>query len=365
MPTRQPSSSSGTLESPHWRVAVVGTGFIAREHLRCLGTLPNVEIVGVCDLSPAVAESTAERIGGTRWFTDHRRMLDELRPQVVHVLTPAASHSRIALDVLDAEAHVFVEKPITTSYEEWTVLQDRARATGRWLVESQNYRFDPSVQRLTKLVESGDVGKVWHVDVRFFQAIGGSTHPFGDTNAPHAVLSLPGGAITDFLPHMASLVYQFVGEHRTVSPLWRRRDASGVLPYDELVAVVEAVGGTATMAFNANSRPEGFWLDVYGTNVQARINIYDGRLTIARAQRGPSPLTGLRNALQEAGSVVDAAVASLWQNVSGGPGSYKGLWILIERFYAALSANGAPPVTLSEIDAVKRLVTACTSSVTP
>lgn len=364
MRSRRSAPASEKHDPPRWRAAVVGTGFIAREHLGCLRQLANVEVVGICDLSAAVAEATADRIGGTRWFTDHRRMLSSLQPQVVHVLTPAASHYRIASDALDAGAHVLVEKPITASYEEWTGLRDRARAAGRWLVESHNYRFDPSVQQLTRLVETGDFGKVSHVDVRFFQAIGGSAHPFADPNAPHPTLSLPGGPITDFLPHMASLVYQFLGEHRTASPLWRQRDASGILPYDELLAVVDAAGGTATMAFNANSRPEGFWLDVYGTQFQARINLYDGRLTIARAKRGPSQFTPLANALQEAGSAAQAAVASLWQMTSGAPGSYKGLWVLIERLYAALSEGGAPPVTLGEIDAVKRLVTDCTAVVT-
>ncbi len=364
MRARRSPPASEKHRPPRWRAAVVGTGFIAREHLGCLRQLPNVDVVGVCDLSPAVAEATSDRIGGTRWFTDHRRMLSSLEPQVVHVLTPAASHYRIASDALDAGAHVLVEKPITASYEEWTGLRDRARAAGRWLIESHNYRFDPSVQRLTRLVESGAFGRVCHVDVRFFQAIGGSAHPFADPNAPHPALSLPGGPITDFLPHMASLVYQFLGEHRTVSPLWRQRDASGTLPYDELLAVVDAAGGTATMAFNANSRPEGFWLEVYGADIQARVNLYDGRLTIARAKRGPSQLTPLANALQEAGSVTRAAVASLWQMMSGGPGSYKGLWVLIERLYAALSEDGAPPVTPGDIDAVNRLVTDCTAVVT-
>lgn len=353
----------GPPPSARWRTAVVGTGFIAREHLGCLRQLPNVDIVAVCDRSPAVGEATAERIGGARWFSDHGRMLQETAPNVVHVLTPAASHFGIAMDAIDAGAHVFVEKPITTSYEEWTRLRERAEAAGRWLVENHNYRFDPSVLRVARLVESGHFGAVCHVDVRFFQAVGDPAHPFGDPNAPHPTLSLSGGPISDFLPHMASLVYAFVGQHRRVQTLWRKRNASGLLPYDEFLAVVEAAGGAATMAFNANSRPEGFWLDVHGTTSQARINLYDGRLTIARARRGPLPLTAVSNGIAEAGSVTRAAVAGLWERVSGGPGSYRGLWLLIERFYAALDADGDPPVTPEEIDAVNRLVTDCAPSV--
>jgi hypothetical protein len=53
-----------------------------------------VEITGVCDLSPALARFTAERFGAARWFTDYREMLDECDADIVHVLTPPATHER-------------------------------------------------------------------------------------------------------------------------------------------------------------------------------------------------------------------------------------------------------------------------------
>ena len=58
------------------KAALIGTGQIAQQHLACLLTLPEVILAGVCDLSRAMAESTAERFGAATWFTDHRAMLD-------------------------------------------------------------------------------------------------------------------------------------------------------------------------------------------------------------------------------------------------------------------------------------------------
>lgn len=123
---------------------VVGTGFIAGQHMACLNRLPGVDVVGVCDLSPAVVEATAERYGVEIWFTDHRAMLERLRPDVVHVATPAVTHLEIADDALDVGAHV-VERPIAASYDEWAQLRDRASKAGRWLVEDYNYLFDRCV----------------------------------------------------------------------------------------------------------------------------------------------------------------------------------------------------------------------------
>ncbi len=57
------------------RVAVIGGGYIAREHLACLNSLDGVEVVGICDVSPVMAEATAEQFGVAKWYTDHRELL--------------------------------------------------------------------------------------------------------------------------------------------------------------------------------------------------------------------------------------------------------------------------------------------------
>ena len=54
------------------KVALIGAGQIARQHLACLKTLPGVELAAVCDLSAATAEATAERYGIGAWVAAGR-----------------------------------------------------------------------------------------------------------------------------------------------------------------------------------------------------------------------------------------------------------------------------------------------------
>ncbi|MGC2778134.1 MAG: Gfo/Idh/MocA family oxidoreductase, partial [Bradyrhizobium sp.] len=117
------------------KAALIGAGQIARQHLACLNTLPGVELVAICDLSPATAEAAAERYAIPFWFTDHRAMLEQVRPDVVHVTTPPTSHFRLGMDALDAGAHVIVEKPATSTFEELETLTRRAKEKGRHVVE--------------------------------------------------------------------------------------------------------------------------------------------------------------------------------------------------------------------------------------
>lgn len=338
------------------RAAVIGLGQIARQHLACVQQLPGVEVAAVCDLSPAVAECTAERTGVRSWFTDYRTMLAEVRPDVVHVTTPPTSHYRLALDSLDAGAHVVVEKPATATYDELDALARRAEEKGRALVEDYNYLYNRATREIVRRIESGEFGDVVHVDVLICLDIldpGG----FADPNAAHPCLSLAGGAIADFLPHLASLAWLFVGPHTRASAVWKKRSKT-ILPYDELRAVVDAERGTASLGFSASSQPDGFWLRVYGTRMHATANLFETRLTFDRVRPGPKPLRPLLNGLEEGKSVRRSAVRSLLRKFSGGPGAYDGLWELLGRTYRALADGGPLPVPARQVLEVNRLVEA-------
>jgi predicted dehydrogenase len=339
------------------KTALIGTGQIARQHLGCLRELPGVEVVGVCDLSPAMAESAAERFGIPAWFTDHRRMLEEVRPDVVHVTTPPTSHYFLAMAALDAGAHVLVEKPATVTLGELETLIGRASERGRYVVEDYNYLFNDTTRTIVGLIESGEFGAVTHVEVQICLDILGKGSPFADPNAPHPCLTMAGGAIADFLTHLACLAHLFVGPHRSAHSVWSKRSPRpSPLPSDEFRALIDAERGTAVIGFSANARPDAFWLRVYGEKMQAVANLFETRLTIDRVRKGPKPLTPLINGLHEARAVGRSAFSGLKRKLSGGPGAYNGLWELLARTYEALGSGAVPPITTQQSVEVNRLV---------
>ena len=177
-----------------------------------------------------------------------------------------------------------------------------------------------------------------------------------DPDLPHPSLSLPGGAIAEFLTHLAYLAYAFVGPHRSVRTIWSKRDARSPLPSDEFRAMVNGEHGTATLGFSSHVQPDVFWLRVYGTKMRAVVNLFEPRLTIDRTRSGLRPLTPLINGWREAKDVRHAAVGGLVRKLSGGPGAYEGLWELLRRTYDALGSGAEPPVSMRQIDDVNRLV---------
>lgn len=337
------------------KAALIGAGYIAREHLGCLQTLPGVELTAICDLSSATAEAAAERYGIKTWFTDHRAMLEKARPDVVHITTPATSHFALAKDSLDAGAHVIVEKPATSTFDELATLVRRAQETGCHLIEDHNYVFNRATQQILRRVETDEFGAVTHVEVLICLDILGP-NGFADPNSPHPALKLAGGAIADFLPHLASLAHAFVGPHRSAHAVWTKRKAS-VLPFDEFRGLVDAERGTAALGFSAGSQPDAFWLRVYGERMQATANLFETRLTFDGPRNVPKPLRPFFSGLEEGKTIRRAAFATLLRKFKG-PGAYEGLWELLARTYRALAEGSPLPVTEAHVLEVNRMVEA-------
>lgn len=343
------------------KAAIVGAGQIARQHLACLRQLPDVDVVGVCDLSRAMAEAAAHQFEIPRWFTSLEQMLDETCPDVLHVTTPPESHYALAKQALEARTHVFIEKPATEHVSQLEELMQRASSTGRFLLEDHNYLFNRSVQRVLQWIGAGRMGQIVHAEVHCFVDIGGEGSVFADHNLRHPALNLPGGAITDFLPHLAYLAIAAVGPHESAQVSWQKRDVDSPLPYDEMRALLECQRGTATLNFSSGIQPDAFFIRVYGTRMRAEAHLFEPRLTAERIRAGGGPLMPIANGLDVAWRSGASAAASLVRKLNGGPGAYEGLWELLRRLYSAVRDTTPPPVSPSQVLETARLVDALTT----
>lgn len=337
------------------QAAVIGAGQIAKQHLGALAVASNVEALGVCDLSPAMAESTADRFGLKDWTTDYRELLDK-RPDVVHITTPPASHFELARECLNAGCHVLVEKPATVEYHQFVELKDLAADKNLWLIEDHNYQFNRSVQEMLSSVESGELGDVRHVDVQICLNLFGDGSRFADQDLPHPAMREAAGVVSDFLTHLCYLGYLFVGEHSEFSAYFNRRSELDNDPITDFQALVNGQRGTAQLGLSSHGQPDVFTVEVQGTRGSMSTNLFEAGTVRSELLGGPQPLVPVRNALRRGKAERRNALRSLWRKLSGGPGAYEGLWLLVAKIYESLGSGGPPPIAMSQIEAVNRLV---------
>jgi predicted dehydrogenase len=337
------------------RAAVIGAGQIAKQHLAALASLRRVEVVGVCDLSPIMAEATADRFGVRNWYTDYRELLDVAKPAVVHIVTPASTHFPLARDALDSGCHVLVEKPITQELAELDELLDAATAARRWLVEDHNYLYNDALRQMLARRDAGEFGVIRRVDVQLNLAIFGPGSRFSDGDLPHPALCEPIGPVSDFLTHLCYLAHAFVGPHHRVETV-RLTANDHEPPRENFRALIAGRDAVATIGFCSDSQPDAFTVRVEGTRMQMETNLFEVGSLESRLLSGPNPLQPIRNALSHARAECRNAFGSLKRKLSGGPGAYEGLWELVRQLYIQLETGSEPPIAPEQIREVSQLV---------
>lgn len=153
------------MERPMIRAAIIGAGGVARtQHAPGLARLDGVKIVAVCDVDEARAASLAGEYGA-KAYADYHRMLEEERPEIVHVCTPEAYHYEPVMAALDAGAHVFCEKVMAETLPKARAMVQKALQTGRWLGVDYNYRFMPAFGKLKELIDGGELGRIALINI--------------------------------------------------------------------------------------------------------------------------------------------------------------------------------------------------------
>jgi UDP-N-acetylglucosamine 3-dehydrogenase len=149
------------------RVGVIGCGSIAQHrHLPEYKSNKNVEIVAVCDINEERAQAVAEKYG-VKAYTNYEELVSSGLVDVVSVCTPNYLHAPISIAALNAGLHVLCEKPMATSKQEAEEMIAAAKESGKKLMIGHNQRFVPSHQKARKLIESGEIGKIYSFRTAF------------------------------------------------------------------------------------------------------------------------------------------------------------------------------------------------------
>lgn len=163
-------------------VAIIGTGGIARTHAAAFQQFPErVKITHLVNTarSPEKAENFRRDLGLDAEICDfHRKILDVPAINLVSVCTPPYCHSEIAVDFLNADKHVLMEKPMGTSLAECDAIISAAEHSGKILSPVAQNRFLDTYMNLKTVLDSGKIGRVVHAraDSHWWRG-----HPYYDT----------------------------------------------------------------------------------------------------------------------------------------------------------------------------------------
>lgn len=146
------------------RIGIIGSGGIARSHVRGYNTMPEVEIVAVADVIPGKAAEFIQATGLAKAtaYDDYRQLLEQ-DLDGVSICTPNVAHHRTSVDALLAGKHVLVEKPMAVTLEQAVDMVQASRKADKMLSIGFQPRYDPNMHVVKEIVQSGQLGKVYYV----------------------------------------------------------------------------------------------------------------------------------------------------------------------------------------------------------
>lgn len=145
------------------RHAVVGVGRQGALHAKVFASLPDCEVVALCDVDPGQFGVAVERVpdlAKAARIDDYRRVLDDGTIDSVSIATPDHWHTPIALAALQAGKHVYVEKPCSHNIREAFLLKAAAARTGRCVQQGTQGRSGEAIKQAVAMLREGAIGKV-------------------------------------------------------------------------------------------------------------------------------------------------------------------------------------------------------------
>lgn len=312
------------------RVGLIGCGKMGVHHLKAIAATGVSSVVGIAD--PA---TTADDLGATlppdaRVYGDAAEMLADARPDIVHIVTPPATHVALALLAIDAGCHVYVEKPFTATAAEARRVLDAAHARGVTVCAGHQVLFEAPALAVWKAL--GTIGRLVHVESYFsFKMVRRTITPVDQ--------------VKDILPHA---VYPLVDQLRTGT-------GNAADPIDVVGISVGADGNayallrlgetTGIVLVTLTGRPVEQYQSIVGTNGSLRPDyIGGGMAALVGPGTGPGVLlTPYRRAFRALGGTTRGIVRLLRG------GSYPGLREIVRRFHVSVQDKTEPPVSGASI----------------
>ena len=158
------------------KAALVGFGTISIVHIDAIASNPGMELVAICDINEELA---AKVPAGVKFYTDYKKMAEEVKPDVIHNLLPHYLHYPVTKELVEMGFNVFCEKPIAMNSKEAEQFcqLEKDHPEVKIGVCQQN-RMNETTEALKQIIESGEYGKIigirgfvpWRRDKSYYDA---------------------------------------------------------------------------------------------------------------------------------------------------------------------------------------------------
>ena len=320
-------------ESVPLRIGVIGAGKMGVNHLRAIGGCTGVTIVGVadpqadCDLLRPLLPQDAVILESAD------ALLEQVQPDVVHIVTPPRTHGILAVKALEAGAHVYVEKPFTLSRPEAETVLSLARDGGPTVCAGHQCLYQHSAVKGRR--ELHEIGAVVHIESYFsFRQVRRSVSPVDQTK--------------DILSHPVYMLVDLLRAARPSVDTPISLDAVQVSADGGVYGLLSLDGCRGLLLVTLTGRPVEQYVHVVGTNGSLHIDLVSDAVT-KLVGPGASFIGAMLSPYRLAWQGAKRSTAGFARQIKERKFGYPGLRTLCQQFYDSLRLGRERPVSAASI----------------
>lgn len=151
------------------KIGIIGTGNMARQHVENFNAIKSCRVTACADIMPGRAKEFAGKHGIPAAYENVEEMLKCEKLDGVSVVTIDSAHASASLAAIKYKINVLCEKPLADSVEQAAKMVKAAKSAGILTAVNFSYRNRPATQMAAKLVASGKLGDIRHVEGDYLQ----------------------------------------------------------------------------------------------------------------------------------------------------------------------------------------------------
>jgi predicted dehydrogenase len=240
---------------------------IGRIHAQaCQKYQDDIEL-SICDSNPEVARRTEEEFHVAGAFSEYEQVLADPAIEAVDLCLPHHLHKPSAISAFAAGKHVLLEKPIANSLAEADAIIEAARKAGRVFAVSENFRFEPAIQRAVEIIERGDIGTPFLIHIQEMSFTVELTAHMRTYDWRRRESTGGGGVLFDRGVHLMAMVNQLGGPVQSVYALTRCPADTWEIDETSIATFVHTNGIITNLieSWNIRSAPAAPMMAIYGT----------------------------------------------------------------------------------------------------
>lgn len=257
-------------------IAIVGTGWWGKELAKAAVSLPDkIKLAGCFSLSDKECADFRAAFGG-KIYGGYEDILGDKAVDAVLLATPHSTHWEQIIQAARARKHVFCEKPLALSVDTAMQAVKACEENSVVLAVGHNRRYLPAARKMKAMVESGECGKIIHIDANYS---GQSEGRYPPDHWRVQQSEMPAGGLTPMGLHMVDMLTWILGPIARVVSIAKHQVLSYKLN-DTCATLFELESGATGLLGSHLACPSFSVLRFYGTRANIETRSHFSELTV-------------------------------------------------------------------------------------